>query len=188
MSRHVMRLSKFVALITCVVALLLFCTVSRSVAKSGVKKNIYQNKVVGGSVVEGFQLYLSTQKDTFALNDAILLEIELKNTTKQTLFVKDTSTQYDYEVEARNETQQEVSLTEKGKQLKEMLSNWQEISARFPKIEPEKTLRYTLDISGLYQFKPGETYLITVGRKVGKKDNTGKLKIMSNTIRIKIAG
>ena len=154
--------------------------------KAAVEKYTHQGRAESGNVVEGLRLYLKVERDTVRPGESILLKIELKNTSKRTLIVKDTSIQYDYRLDVRNQSGQEVSLTDKGQQLKDMLSHWEEISAKFTEIEPQKSKEYTLDITGLYDFKSGETYLITAGRLVGRKDNQGKLKVTSNTIRIKV--
>jgi hypothetical protein len=179
-------LKRIVLLITILPVLMTLALPLQPAINAAVEKNTHQDRAEGGRVVEGFQLYLTAERETILPGEVVLLKIRLKNFTREAVFVKDASTRYDYRPDVRNQSGQEAPLTEKGRQLKDILSHWEEISAKFPKIEPKKSKEYTLDITELYDFKRGETYLITVSRMVGRKDNQGKLKVTSNTIRIKV--
>lgn len=174
-------LSRIILLVLMTLALPLQPTIT-----AAAEKNTHQDRAEGGRVVEGFQLYLTVERETILPGEIVLLKIRLKNVTRQSVFVTDRATRYDYSPNVRYQSGQEAPLTEKGKQLKDMFNRVLEIGVKFPKIEPKKSKEYTLDITELYDFKRGETYLITVSRMVGRKDNQGKLKVTSNTVRIKV--
>lgn len=180
-----MTFIRFRGLAMLVLIFLAFITVPQSVTTAKEKKNVRQQQRGGRTITEGFQLSLQAEKGVMGAGDAVILKLALKNASQQTLSVKDQATWYDYEVDVRDEFGQKVTLTEKGKQLRELREKWQGLGYIFRKIEPQESVKYTIDITGLYEFKAGRTYFITVSRKVQKREGQGTATVTSNTIEIK---
>ena len=134
-----------------------------------------------------FQVRIKMDRTTVARGDQIVLKIELKNVSKQPLAVKDTIARRDFELDVRSDSGKHAALTDKGRQMKELDAKWEQISAKFHKIRPGEKVEYTLDISGLYEFKPGSIHSITVYRSIASDSGQPRRETVSNTIRLTMA-
>lgn len=141
----------------------------------------------GGTVTEGFQLLINTEKDSFSAEESIQIQFKLRNTTRQVLVVKEIAAWYDYAVNVSDESGQKVSLTEKGKKLELMRQGKRdELKVKFTKLKAGQELKDSLDITELYAITPGSTYFIIAKRNVYTRNGKGIVEIISNTVKISV--
>ena len=149
----------------------------------------------GGVVTEGFQLFIQPEKDVVRGEEPIQLKLQLKNTTEKVLLVKEIAAWYDYVLNVRTESGQNVPFTELGQKIDMMLrgtgdkvrrSIRNEPSTIYTWLKPGEELTDSIDVTELYKITTEGTYFITVKRSVYSLDGKSLAEVISNTIRVEV--
>jgi hypothetical protein len=136
-----------------------------------------------GPIIQGFQLSARLEKDTVGIGEPIVLELFLRNTSREVLLLGHFG--LDYEITIADEQGNSVPLTEYGTRIK---SAQKEIGVSLRKLGPGGEEQASIRVNDIYDMTLVGIYYITVERgglfkQDGKPINA---KVVSNTVKVKI--
>lgn len=133
---------------------------------------------------EGLQLVVKTKKATFTTGEPILLSVFARNNGAKPLFIVDTyHPEWDTRFDVRNESEQNVALTEDGKRLTKTIAIYRQVRIE---IHPAEEVQEEFVISKLFEMAPG-TYAITVKRSFCFTGTDVFMVATSNTVKVTVA-
>lgn len=138
--------------------------------------------VDAGPVTEGFQLSARAEKEVFAPNEPILLQITLKNVTKRTL-VHVVGSHEDYPVIVKDEEGKNVPPTRYKRQRDSRRTSFAHGSMD---IDSGEEVKSDILVNRMYDMTKSGTYFITASHSVPNSDKTRAVRVMSNTVQVKV--
>ncbi len=163
-----------------------------SISSIGVNMNAYGKKPKGIQSVsdtyyprsKNFKLIAQLKKDLFKPGEPIILKVILKNISKKTHTIVVSGPERDYDIIVKDNKGAIVPLTKYGKRL---MDNKGEFRAIGKKIKSQKEIQINLLINRIYDMTISGTYSIKVERFVLEQNRKKFAKVISNTVKIKVA-
>jgi hypothetical protein len=147
------------------------------------RTNDVMDSTLSGEASEGFQLSAGIENKQFRIGEPIVLKLTIRNSTKQVLYLTETSPESDYKLLVKNEYGERVPLTEFGQRL---LNNKEEFRVIGVKVKSGEERKDSIEVSRLHEMTVPGTYSITASRTVKNRNGKGWSEVVSNTINITI--
>ncbi|MCP9494304.1 MAG: hypothetical protein MSG64_07600 [Pyrinomonadaceae bacterium MAG19_C2-C3] len=136
---------------------------------------------------EGVQLKLRVANDYAKKTTSgkpIVLVATIKNVTNQQRFLYRTNFLLDYTIEVRDKAGRKVGLTESGVRRYERAGLY--YSRELVNLQPQRVYEVQADISGLYDMTAGNTYYITLKRRIARPVLEETAEVVSNMVEVKL--
>jgi hypothetical protein len=131
----------------------------------------------------GFRLIIQPEKPLCRLDESVRIDILVTNLTEGALRIPEHDTITDFELIVKNERGQNVPLTEFGQRALRLTDFGRSTGQT---IDSKGAVKYSIDVSRLYKIDVAGLYTLTARREFQVSANSAKLKLISNTIRIRI--
>jgi len=150
--------------------------------ESGAKKSITE----WGTICEGFQLAVQTERQIFNPGEPVWLNVYLRNTSNNSASAFNSVPWMDYIIDIRNERGDKVSLTEEAKVLEQKQKDDRPIGFREMRLLPGQMFSDRLLLNKLYTINARGIYSVLVKRKIPKRYKKGWTEVTANVVKVTI--
>jgi hypothetical protein len=157
---------------------------SKSLAQKSKGLAQERNSNPSGTPSEGFKLSAKAANSVVKQGEPILLKLSLKNITQSDLYIVETTSDQDYEIEVVNERGEYMSPTKRGQLLKGNPTLFTKVIG--VKVAPGQERQVNIEVDQLHDMSARGTYTITAKRRVPKRGAGGTAEVISNKVQVKV--
>lgn len=157
---------------------------------AGMQKNDSQSKQdstassIKSPASKGLQFSAKTVKESFSLDEPIVLKVSVRNDTRMTFYLPDTfHPEWDYKLEVKNEKRENVPLTADGERLMKDIAIFRQVNKE---IAPGDQLQRDFQINKLFKMADSGSYAITVSHQAWDPKRGEFITITSNTVKVRV--
>lgn len=134
-----------------------------------------------GEPSEGFNLSARIENKQFKLGEPIVLNLTIRNITKQVLYLTETNPYSDYQLIVKSERGERVRLTEFGQRSSNNKEDFRVIGV---KVKPGEERHDSIEATRLYNMTVPGTYTMIARRVIRSRKGRESAEVVSNVVNV----